>query len=116
LNNVIRIHTDNCVFKIKKTFDDLPNLLQEEKTTGKIEWINANTYIKYKPIDGFVNYEINDLGQIKNITNGKILKQKVSEEGKKEVVLLNGKKRETIIVSELMRYYFKKNNKNAEYF
>ena len=76
----------------------------------------ANTYTKYKPIDGFVNYEINDWGQIKTITNGKILKQKVSEEGKKEVVLLNGKKRETIVVSELMRNYFKKNKKNAEYF
>jgi hypothetical protein len=116
IDNVIRVHTDNCVFKVEQRFDDLPNLMLEEKTTGKIEWFNANSYTKYKPIDGFINYEINDWGQIKNITNGKILKQKVSEEGKKEVVLLNGKERTTVVVSELMRYYFKKNKKNGEYF
>jgi hypothetical protein len=107
IENVIRVHTDNCVFKVKKTFDDLPNLLKEDKTSGKIEWFNANSYTKYKRIRRFENYEINDRGDIKNITNGKILKQNVSEEGKKEVVLFNGEEKRTFDVDLLMMNYFK---------
>jgi hypothetical protein len=43
VDSVIRTHTDCIVFKHKMKFDN-PNLVPEEKTTGKIHWINAGCY------------------------------------------------------------------------
>jgi hypothetical protein len=43
VDSVIRVHTDCIVFKHEMEFDN-PNLVPEEKTTGKIHWINAGCY------------------------------------------------------------------------
>jgi hypothetical protein len=43
VDNVVRVHTDCIVFKHEMKFDN-PNLVPEDKTTGKIHWINANCY------------------------------------------------------------------------
>ena len=45
LDNVIRIQTDNICFKEDQDFD-IENLVPEDKTTGLIELINCNKYIK----------------------------------------------------------------------
>jgi hypothetical protein len=43
IKHVIRVHTDSVTFTKKQEFDD-PNLIPEEKTTGKIHWLNVNKY------------------------------------------------------------------------
>jgi hypothetical protein len=45
LENVIRVHTDGIVFSKPQKLD-FDNLIEEDKTTGKIEWINCNKYKK----------------------------------------------------------------------
>ena len=43
IKNVVRVQTDSVVFKKEMKFDD-PNLIPEEKTTGKIHWMHCNCY------------------------------------------------------------------------
>ena len=45
IKHVIRIHTDNITFNRRrhKKLEDVPRLEPEEKTSGYIRWINANT-------------------------------------------------------------------------
>jgi hypothetical protein len=43
IKHVIRVHTDSVTFTKKQEFDD-PNLIVEDKTTGKIHWLNVNKY------------------------------------------------------------------------
>lgn len=43
IKHVIRVHTDSVSFTKEQEFDD-PNLIPEEKTTGKIQWHNVNKY------------------------------------------------------------------------
>ena len=43
IKSVIRVQTDCIVFKKEMTFDN-PNLIGEEKTTGKVHWKNVNCY------------------------------------------------------------------------
>ncbi len=45
IDNVVRIHTDGIVFKKKQKFD-IPYLIPEDKTTGKIEFKNLTVYQK----------------------------------------------------------------------
>ncbi len=40
---VVRVQTDSVSFTREQEFDD-PNLVPEEKTTGKIHWKNVNSY------------------------------------------------------------------------
>jgi hypothetical protein len=46
INNVIRIQTDNVVFKKEQNFNDVPDLTLENKTSGVIHWKNVNKYYK----------------------------------------------------------------------
>jgi hypothetical protein len=43
IKNVIRVQTDCIVFNKEIIFDN-PNLISEEKTTGKVHWRNVNCY------------------------------------------------------------------------
>ena len=43
VKHVIRIHTDGIVYD-KPIEHNIPNLIPEDKTTGRIKWINANRY------------------------------------------------------------------------
>ena len=43
VKRVIRVHTNSVTFTKEQEFDD-PNLIPEEKTTGKIHWHNVNKY------------------------------------------------------------------------
>jgi hypothetical protein len=43
IDNVIRIHTDCVVFKKDPNFD-IPGLLREAKSSGKIKWVSAREY------------------------------------------------------------------------
>jgi len=40
---VVRVQTDSVSFTREQEFDD-PNLVPEEKTTGRIQWKNVNSY------------------------------------------------------------------------
>ena len=46
IDNVIRIQTDNVVFKKEQDIKDVPDLTLEDKTSGKIHWKNVNKYYK----------------------------------------------------------------------
>lgn len=43
IDNVVRVHTDGIVFKKEMKFDNV-NLIPEDKTTGKIHWVNNGCY------------------------------------------------------------------------
>ncbi|RZK10535.1 MAG: hypothetical protein EOO46_10425 [Flavobacterium sp.] len=43
IKRVVRVHTDCVSFTREQEFDD-PNLVEEEKTTGKIHWKHCNSY------------------------------------------------------------------------
>ena len=45
INNIVRIHTDGIVFNKEQNFK-IENLIQEDKTTGKITFKNINNYSK----------------------------------------------------------------------
>jgi hypothetical protein len=43
IKRVVRVQTDSVSFTREQEFDD-PNLVPEDKTTGKIHWKNVNSY------------------------------------------------------------------------
>ena len=46
IEHVIRLHTDKIVLDKPFNFPEKLELLKEEKTTGKIQFININSYKK----------------------------------------------------------------------
>ena len=69
----------------------------------------------WKKIEGYEDiYEINELGQVKNIKTGKILKSYQEKRGYRFVVLQRKGKRQTKGVHNLIAQYFIDNPKNCE--
>ena len=61
---------------------------------------------QYHPIQGFPGYEVSDLGNVRNITTGKQIKQGVGSHGYKTVNLQNNKKQSSKTVHRLVALSF----------
>jgi hypothetical protein len=69
----------------------------------------------YKTVEGFENYEVSNLGNIKNKRTGRILKQINDEENYLQVRLYNNKTSRTIKVHKLVAKMFLENPENKPY-
>jgi len=69
----------------------------------------------WKPINDFENYEVNELGEVRNKTTGKILKASTSDSGYYDINLWKDQKGTRYKVHRLIALYFIDNPDNLLY-
>ncbi len=69
---------------------------------------------KWKPIKDFPNYKVSNRARVKNILNGKVVKQSVNAHGYNSVHMNNGEKRLTKVVHRLIALAFIPNPENKK--
>ena len=66
----------------------------------------------YKKIIGFENYEVSDLGNVRNVKTGRILKARISKRGYYQLGLYKNKKFHSVKIHRIVALMFLENEEN----